>query len=180
MPTTDPATLSAKEREEKVLSLRVGGATLAIIGAAVGLTPQGARAALMRALRRHAKLAEEDAEVLRAVEVMRLDRAVTVATAIMLDAKASADTRLRATDRLIRAGERRCALLGLDAPRLHKIALGNLTEGELEAIAAGQDPLQVLASRPLPPMPEPPPAPPADDEDDDAELGQVVGDEVVF
>jgi hypothetical protein len=177
-----PATLTARQREDKAVSLRLGGATFEQIGQQLELTGPGARSAMLRGLRRHAKLAEEDADTLRVVELLRLDRAVTVATAIMLDMKAPADTKLRAVDRLIRAGERRCALLGLDAPKLHRIDLAGLTEDELSAIAGGRDPLAVLASRPLPPaLYEPPQAPPADDaDDDDAELGEVVGNEVVF
>lgn len=50
---TSPATLTTRQREEKALSLRLGGATFEQIGAAVGLTGPGARAAMMRALRRY-------------------------------------------------------------------------------------------------------------------------------
>lgn len=176
-----PATLTARQREDKAVSLRLGGATFEQIGQQLGLTGPGARNAMLRGLRRHAKVAEEDAAVLLALELMRLDRCVSIATAIAFDASQPADTKLRAVDRLVRIGERRAALLSLDAPKLHRIDLGNLTEDELSAIAAGRDPLTVLSSRPLPPMPEPPPAPPAADEnDDDADEGEVVGNALVF
>jgi hypothetical protein len=60
------------------------------------------------------------------VSLHRLDRALTVASAILEDAGQPSDLRLRAVDRVVRIEERRARLLGLDAPRRAQLRLGTV------------------------------------------------------
>lgn len=64
----------ARQREEQALELRLGGASFARIGEALGMTSGGAYKATTRALARLDGKTEEKAATLRRIEVLRLDR----------------------------------------------------------------------------------------------------------
>lgn len=162
---TAPAALTARQREERGLQLRLAGLSYARIGEQLGITGPGAHAAVTRAVRRQAERMAEDAELLRAIEVARLDEAQVVASALLRHQDSA--TRLRAVDRVVKLGERRAKLLGLDSPVLARVDLGALTDDELQQLADGRDPHAVLTSRPAPQPPAQPPPQPADDEGDD-------------
>jgi len=66
--------LKARQHEEQALELRLGGASYAMIGEALGMTAGGAFKAVDRALTRQAAETDEKAEKLREIEVARLDR----------------------------------------------------------------------------------------------------------
>ena len=66
--------LRARQHEEQALELRLGGASYAMIGEALGMTPSGAFKAVERAMARQSAATDEQAEKLRRLEVVRLDR----------------------------------------------------------------------------------------------------------
>ena len=74
MSRTSARQLKARQHEEQALELRLGGATYAQIGEALGMSASGAFKAVDRALLRHAAETDEKAEKLRRIEVARLDR----------------------------------------------------------------------------------------------------------
>lgn len=77
-PTSKQQT-TARARELLALELRIGGATFAKIGEALGITDEGARSAVKRALERTAKETEDAAEQLRELERQRLESLILAA-----------------------------------------------------------------------------------------------------
>jgi PBSX family phage terminase large subunit len=102
--------LTALEREREALALRKSGLTYDLIGQRLGITPQGAHRAVMRALAKLRTQVVEGADQLRTLELQRLDA--------MFDPMYAQAARggQGAVDRCIRIMERRARLLGLDLP----------------------------------------------------------------
>lgn len=116
---TDKRTVTAAMRRQEAFTLRMTGATYRAIGDRVGISPQACHGLIKRELAKLTKQTEQDATVLRALELERLD-AMTQAlwkTAMTGDCQA--------VDRLLRISERRSRLLGLDAPLKTAIDLLN-------------------------------------------------------
>lgn len=102
--------LTALEREHEALALRKAGKTYDLIGQQLGITPQGAHKAVMRALKKLNARVVEGADQLRTIEVQRLD-------ALFEQMYTQAEHGNQgAVDRCIKIMERRAKLLGLDLP----------------------------------------------------------------
>jgi hypothetical protein len=99
----------AKNRELECLALRKAGATYDQIGDKVGITREGARLAVSRALADLSAATTEEAKEVRHLELERLD-----AMLLGLWQKASRGDPA-SVDRVLRIQERRARLLGLDA-----------------------------------------------------------------
>jgi len=113
MPTeskTSARKLTARERENRALELRMTAATYSQIGQALGISEAGAYKAVIRALGKLNAKVMENAEELRTLEVQRLDSLF-----ITMYAQAKSGHQ-GAVDRCLRIMERRAKLLGLDAP----------------------------------------------------------------
>lgn len=106
----------AKDRERECLSLRKAGATYDQIAERVGITREGARGAVARALAALSDVCTEEAKEVRQLELDRLD-----AMLLGLWQRASKGE-VAAIDRVLRIQERRSRLLGLDAPANQTIA----------------------------------------------------------
>ena len=118
-------TAESLEKERKAIELRRAGYTYDEIAQAIGYADHtGARDAVTRAIRR----ATSDAGVgeLRQQELDRLDRLQRAVwtTAIQGDAQAVAQA--------LRIIDRRCKLLGLDAPIKQEITVENLDGGLID------------------------------------------------
>jgi len=106
----NPKVARARDREAQALELRKAGASFPAIGQALGISDEGARKAVSRALARIAQQTDEAAAELRALELERLDMAQ------LAIARQVQQGNFGAIDRWIRLSERRAKLLGLDAP----------------------------------------------------------------
>lgn len=71
---TQPKKLTARQREKESLDLRMTGMTYQEIGDALGITRQGAHAAVVRALEKLESDIGKKAELVRKLELQRLDR----------------------------------------------------------------------------------------------------------
>lgn len=152
---TSPTTVKVEERREQAMSLRRAGASFSQIATALSIPKTTAYRDVETLLKRLAKRNTLGAEELRQLELERLDdleraaRRVLTAEHLrisngnvvqvvgpdgrMHDVADDAPV-LQAIDRLVRVSERRCKLLGLDAPAK--------VEGELTGdftLAANQD-----------------------------------------
>ncbi len=129
----------ARMRETKAMELRLSGASFAAIGNALGITEEGARKAVLRALQRSAKQRESAADVLRPLEMARLD-------ALQLALwKRAREGHEGAVDRVLRIMAHRAQLAGLSAPTHTKVEvvdafadLRDLTDDDLMAIVEGR------------------------------------------
>jgi hypothetical protein len=100
--------VQAREREARALELRREGQTFPQIGAALGVTAEGARKSVTRALAATVREIGEQADALRALESEKLDAAARA----LWPAVAEGD--VRAQDTWLRNRARFAALLGLD------------------------------------------------------------------
>lgn len=101
----------ALEREAEALRLRVAGASLSQIAAAIGVrSDASAHKALARGLARLAEISLEAATQLRAVEGERLERLHATWWPLALQGDGEA------ADRILRIAARRARLYGLDQP----------------------------------------------------------------
>lgn len=133
------------ERENIVFEMRKAGATFEKIGAALGVSAQRVHQIFERKLREVRTQTSQNAELLRALEMQRLD---DLQSFLWDKAKKGNAT---AIDRILKIMERRARLEGLDAPQ--RIGLGGdpdappiktetrtaaeFTDDELATIAAG-------------------------------------------
>lgn len=104
---TEPDAFTRAERRNRAVALRRGGMTIREISTELEVAPSTAWADIKVAL---AEIPAEDAEQLRQQEVDRLD---ALQRAIWDAALAG---NLHALDRMLKAIDRRCRLLGLDLP----------------------------------------------------------------
>ncbi len=107
---TDPRTATAAERRQRAFALRLAGLTFEQIGVELGVSRQACHGLIARELARLNTQTENDAGVLRQMEISRLDFLVRVTWV-----KAESGD-LAAVDRLLKISERRSRLQGLDAP----------------------------------------------------------------
>lgn len=125
---TSKRMLAAAVKQARAVELRSSGASFDRIATECGYKDRaGAHKAVMSALR---KTVDEPADELRELELMRLDRALEVAWSHM---KARGPYALNAIDRVLKIGERRAALIGLDAPEKVDIDFTKLSDTELDA-----------------------------------------------
>jgi hypothetical protein len=134
-----PATVSAskeqrqaaEERRRKAVALRLAGTDYETIATQLGYASRGAAyVAVDKALRASAAEQAREAEVLRQQEIERLDRLQrgVWAKAVAGDPR-SAEVALRIVDR-------RCKLLGLDAPQRHEVVTMSAVEQEIARLEA--------------------------------------------
>jgi hypothetical protein len=116
---TAPRRTQATERRQQAVNLRIGGKTYAEIGKLLGVTPQAAHGLVVRALELTAKQTAESAEILRQIEVERLEfmRNAIWGSVIKGD--------LMAIDRALRISKRFSEITGIDAPVKHDVAIEN-------------------------------------------------------
>jgi hypothetical protein len=130
------AKLSKKDKIVKALGLRTGGASYSSIGDVLGISKTRAYELVMEGLEQIEKQTHETAEKVRGLELGRLD-------GIILSHWQTRGN-WKSAEVIIRAGERRAKLLGLDAPQkvaetdpngaalLPALNLGLLTDAELK------------------------------------------------
>lgn len=103
------------ERQIRVWELTIAGLSRRKVARELGISTTTTQDDYNRASEFYRELSEETANSLRTVENERLDAALEEATRILAD-DPEPETKLKAIDRIIRLGERRAKLNGLDAP----------------------------------------------------------------
>lgn len=107
---------------EKALEMRRQGYTFTAIGKALGVSRQRAFVLVRDELQRRVEKNAESADVLRQLELERLDDALKVVTGILASSTPVKDeVKLQAVDRLIKITDQRAKLLGLQAPQKHEV-----------------------------------------------------------
>lgn len=140
---TSQRMILALQRQQDALRLRQTGATYEDIGKSLKISPQAAHKAVKRALAKLNKVVGADAEQIRTLELVRLDR---LTMALWSSAIAGG---FGAIDRLIKIMERRAKLIGLDVPTgiaNLNLNFNDLTDEQLRRIANGENPLHVIGS----------------------------------
>lgn len=120
---THPMMQLAQKRERDALELRLKGYTYAQISDAMGLSIEGARQAVIRALAEIKTDKAESAQEVREQEAARLDRMLQTLER-MAEATDDASTLLAIQDRLLKVQDRRARLLGLDLQRVEVTGAG--------------------------------------------------------
>jgi len=128
--------LEALQKRNQALDLRLFGFTYQQIADKLGYTKQAAFKAISAALD---AIPRENADRLRALEVDRLDRMLAIL------AKRVTTGDLGAIDRWLRISERRCRLLGLDAPT----KIDATVAGGMVIVQCPFDPVDVTGPPPL-------------------------------
>lgn len=106
---SSPRRITARQREEQAIALRLAGATQQAIADKIGYrSAEGARKALARAMARIGP--PEDVERARQLETARLDRALMAIWPQVTKGDYAA------IDRLVKLSKRRSEIMGLDAP----------------------------------------------------------------
>lgn len=113
--TTSPRITNAIERRQQAVQYRIGGKTYAEIGKLLGVTAQASHGLVVRALELTAKQTAESADILRKIEIERLEfmRNAIWGSVIKGD--------LLAIDRALRISKRFSEITGIDAPVAQKI-----------------------------------------------------------
>jgi hypothetical protein len=134
---TSKEQLRAKERRQKVLDMRLLGASLRRIADKIGCSHETARLDLQKALAELNELEKAKTDHLRSLELQRLDVAMNAIANKVLEGDCGA------IDRWLKVSERRSRLLGLDAPEKSNIsvtgsALTEMSNDELRRIVAAR------------------------------------------
>jgi hypothetical protein len=109
-PKTSARKLTAAERRIQALELRKAGVTYEQIGAALGITRQGAYKIVSNALDKMNETVTEQTDEIRTIEIERLDALWKVMY------QQARNGNQGAVDRCLKIMERRSKLMGLDAP----------------------------------------------------------------
>jgi len=125
--------LQALQRQLQALELRRQGRRYDEIAEMLGVSLSSAWRLVHRAYQRSLKLADDEAEMQRQLDLQRLDAALA---AIWPAVKAG---ELAAIDRLISILSRRARLLGLDRPEEQKVDIGNALADILARLADRSD-----------------------------------------
>lgn len=123
--------LLAAERKKKAFALRKGGASYPEIAEALGVSVSTAHGYVASTLEALQKEAREDADVIREMELMRLD---SMWMALMPQMQKG---HLQAIDKGLKIMERRSKFLGLDMPVKTALTNPDGTEHPLNAAAGG-------------------------------------------
>jgi len=115
---TSARRLTAREREEMALTLRIEGKSYKEIARALEMSDGGAYKAVMRAIRRLNEKIDEDAATVKRMELERLD---IMLAGIWPKVKAGRES---AIDRALKIMERRAKFSGLDAPKAVDLTSG--------------------------------------------------------
>jgi hypothetical protein len=105
-----PARITASQRRKDAVELRKAGATFQQIGDQLGITKQAAFKTVTIALKAINDEIREQADVIRSLEIERLDKLWFVMY------KQAVQGNQGAVDRCLKISERRAKLLGMDAP----------------------------------------------------------------
>lgn len=131
MPASKAQRAKTAERRAKAVAMRLAGVDYETIAQRLGYASRGAAYTdIDRALQ--ARLAEQHqgAHVLRQQELARLDRLQAAAWT----AAASGD--LKAIETVLKVIDRRCKLLGLDAPVRHEVVTLDAIDAEIARLTA--------------------------------------------
>lgn len=108
------------QRQADAVAMRLRGKSYAEIGRVLGITKQAAHKLVTEALEEMRRQCEEDVEILRQIEVARLeelhDRFAPMADPKGMDDPVAIDMAKKAAEIVLKAADRRAKLLGLDAP----------------------------------------------------------------
>lgn len=138
MTTADEDRIAARRAE--AIRLRVRGKTIREIAEATGVSVGQAHTDVRAAMRETARVAEEDVQAQRGLDLGRLERALDVVEAVLQNDAALADggeLHLKALDRLVKIQEQRAKLLGLYAPEKRELS-GSLGVGEPSPATAAE------------------------------------------
>lgn len=102
--------VTAAERRQQAINLRMGGKTFQQIGEQLGITKQSAHSLVITALKEISTKTAESAEELRRMEMERLDFMRNAIWGQVINGD------VLAIDRALRISKRMAELLGLDAP----------------------------------------------------------------
>lgn len=116
---TAPKQIKAREREVQALALRLGGATYEQIGKNIGITTEGARKAVRRALDKTQAEVDDLAGQLRELERQRLEALIRAATPQAMRGHLGAIETVRKLSESLRK------LQGLDAPAKQEFGFGD-------------------------------------------------------
>lgn len=137
-------TIQAKETRDRILELRKQGLTYAAISKEVGVSYDTVSNTISQAMIALSTRTLANAEDLRREDYQKLSLMLEAIWDRVLSGE------LGAIDRAIRILERRARLMGLDMQQQNAIFMAlnleRLTDEQLEQIAAGANPLQVLAN----------------------------------
>jgi len=132
---TSKQNLEAAERRNRVLDMRLLGASLRQIAKKVNCSHETVRLDLQRALRELHEEQTDKMEHLRGLELSRLDLAWQAIANKVLEGD------LAAIDRFVKLSERRAKLLGMDEPTKISLpvnGLGDMTNEDLQRIVAAR------------------------------------------
>lgn len=131
MPASKAQRAVTAERRSKAIALRLAGADYEAIATRLGYASRGAAYTdIDRAMQSAVAEQEQEAAVLRQVELARLDR---LQAGIWTTALAG---NLKAVDTTIKIIDRRCKLLGLDAPQRLEVLTRDVVEAEIARLTA--------------------------------------------
>lgn len=131
MPASKAQRAATAERRSKAVAMRLAGIDYDTIATRLGYSDRGAACKdINRALEANVAEQNRQADVLRQQELQRLDRL----QAGVWTAAASGDT--KAVDTALRIIDRRCKLLGLDAPQRHEVVSMDAVDAAIRALNA--------------------------------------------
>jgi hypothetical protein len=131
VPASRAQRAAVAQRRRQAIALRLGGADLQTIADRLGYSSRAAVSVdIQRAHEAALREAGADIEVWRALELGRLDR---LQLAVWSSAMGG---NCRAADVALRIIDRRCRLLGLDAPHRHEVFTMGAIEAEIERLTA--------------------------------------------
>ncbi len=131
MPASKAQRAATAERRAKAVALRLAGVDYDTIADRLGYYNRGAAYNdITRALEANVAEQQRGADILRQEELARLDRL----QAGVWQAAVSGDT--RSVDSALRIIDRRCKLLGLDAPVRHEVVTMDAVEAEIARLSA--------------------------------------------
>ncbi|GAA4626917.1 hypothetical protein GCM10023196_037110 [Actinoallomurus vinaceus] len=131
MPASKAQRAATAERRTKAIQLRLAGVDWQTIATNLGYASRGAACQdVTRALEAHLAEEKESVDSLREIELQRLDRLQAGAWS----AAAAGD--LRAIETVLRVVDRRCKLLGLDAPTKHEVRQVDGLDAEIDRLMA--------------------------------------------
>jgi hypothetical protein len=134
MPASRAQRAKTAQRRTEAIKLRLAGVDYDTIAARLGYASRGAACTdINRALEQAVAEQTASADVLRHEELQRLDRL----QAGLWTAAAGGDT--KAVDSVLRIIDRRCKLLGLDAPQRHEVITMDAVEAEIKRLTAEMD-----------------------------------------
>ena len=131
MPASKAKQAATAERRSKAVAMRLAGMDYETIAQRLGYYNRGAAYNdITAALEANVAEQNRNADVLRQEELQRLDRL----QAGVWQAAAAGDP--RSVDTALRIVDRRCKLLGLDAPQRHEVVTLDLVESEIRRLSA--------------------------------------------